>query len=129
MRGYILDPVQESMTIYDEQQPTPTMTQGATATGNNMQDNTQFAISPGSVYWLFLMVLMYIAWGYWQNNQSPKEGLKYEDIKFNLHNIVGITLATTIGVNMVNVLLTKLSAMRIPVISKTAGTFLPLFHL
>jgi hypothetical protein len=97
-------------------------------TGNNMQNNTQFATSPGSVYWLFLVTVIYVAWGYWQNREGYKESLKLGSIKMNLHNIVGITLAVIIGINFIQVFLTKLAAMRIPVLSKTAGTFLPLAH-
>lgn len=98
-------------------------------TGNNLQNNTQFATSPGSVYWLFLLVVVYIGWGYWQNRDSYKESLTPGTMRANLNNIVGITLASIIGINIMQVFLTKLGAMRIPVLSKVAGTFLPLAHL
>lgn len=98
-------------------------------TGNNIQNNTQFATSPGSVYWLFLMAIVYVAWGYWQNRASATNSLSAGSIKLNLHNIVGVTLAVIVGMNFIQVFLTKLSLMRIPVLSKTAGTFLPLTHL
>lgn len=127
MRGYSIDPTVESMDLQSDQQPVP-MTQAPIETGNNMQNNTQLATSPGSVYWLFLITIVYFAWGYWQD-KSVKENAKYSNIKINLHNIVGVTLGVVIGFNIMNVFLTKLSAMRIPLISKTAGTFLPLFHL
>lgn len=96
---------------------------------NNVEENTKWAVTPGSVYWLFLLTLVYVLWGYWQNKEGARESLSPGDLKNNLGNIVKITLAVAIGFNIMNVFLTKLAAMRIPVLSRIAGTFLPLFHL
>ncbi len=127
MRGWMADST--DMMEMPQEMGAGVVTQPPIETGNNMQNNTQLATSPGSVYWLFLVTIIYVVWGYWQNRDSAKTSLTPGSIKLNLHNIVGITLAVIVGMNFMQVFLTKLSAMRIPLISKTAGTFLPLTHL
>lgn len=127
MRGFGI--LTDSSEMMDLPADTEYVAEPPTETGSNIQNNTQFATSPGSVYWLFLITIVYVAWGYWQNREGYKESLTPGSIKMNLHNIVGITLAVIVGMNFVQVLLTKLSLMRIPILSKTAGTFLPLAHL
>lgn len=126
MRGWIQQDSTDMMEM--PQMDDSTLVATPVETGNNMQNNTQLANSPGSVYWLFLVTIVYIAWGYWQD-KGMKESLTPGSLKLNLHNIVGITLAVIVGMNFIQVFLTKLAAMRIPLISKTAGTFLPLTHL
>jgi len=127
MRGWTADST--DMMEVPEETDSSIMTAPPVNTGNNLQNNTQYATSPGSVYWLFLLAIVYVAWGYWQNREGYKKSLTPGTMVMNLHNIVGITLAVIIGMNITQVFLTKLAAMRIPFLSKAAGTFLPLSHL
>lgn len=98
------------------------------APGSNVDDNMQLAKQPGSVYWLLLLAALYGIY-YWMYNVKWKEAVNTSALLAFLHNALSITILATVGVNLINVFLTKLAALKIPVISKTAGTFLPLFHL
>ena len=98
-------------------------------TGSNIEENTKAAKKPGSVYWWLTVLGLYLLWDWYQNNEKVSEALKPRNIRANAHNILLITVAAVIGVNGMNILFTKLAAMRIPVLSKMAGAVLPLFHL
>jgi len=93
------------------------------------QDNMSAAKSPGSIYWWVTLLLVYIGWDFFQNNEKVRNSLEPSNIRANIHNLVVIGLGSVIFINGGNVLFTKLAAMRIPVLSKIAGTILPLFHL
>lgn len=95
---------------------------------NNLDKNMKGATNPGSVYWLFLIIVIYVVWGYWQD-KGIGETSKFANIKLNLHNMVTTTLSVVIGFNVLNVFLTKIGAMNIPLLSRGAGAILPLFHL
>jgi len=78
-------------------------------------------------FWVGLLVV-YLAYD-WLQNEKLKNTLEPANIRANAHNLILVTLAAVIGINGMNVLLTKLTAMRIPGLSKGAGSILPLFHL
>ena len=98
-------------------------------TGSNIEENTRAATKPGSVYWWLTILGLYLLWDWYQNSEKVNEALKPRNIRANAHNILLITVAAVIGVNGMNILLTKLAAMKIPVLSKVAGAILPLYHL
>jgi hypothetical protein len=58
-----------------------------------------------------------------------RNSLEPANIRANIHNLIVVGLGAVIFINGANVLFTKLSAMRIPVLSRVAGTMLPLVHL
>lgn len=95
---------------------------------SNVEKNTDLAKKPGSVWWLMLMGVLYFGY-YVLYNKKLKDAVDKDALLAFLHQALGVTVLAVVGVNVMNVFLTKLSAMRIPVLSKMAGTFLPLFHL
>jgi hypothetical protein len=97
-------------------------------TGSNLAQNTTAANSPGSVYWLLLLTGLYFIYYYWYN-RSWKESINKDAVLSFLHQACSVAILAAVGINIINVLLTKLAALKIPVLSKVAGTFLPLFHL
>jgi hypothetical protein len=102
-------------------------TTDVTADGNsNLAANT--AGAKYSVWWLMLIGVVYFIWGYIQNKKIG-ESLKPANIEANFHNIIVVSLSAIIGINVLNVVLTKLAAMRIPFLSRLAGSFLPLVSL
>jgi hypothetical protein len=94
-----------------------------------IQENVALASQPGSIWWLMLILVVYLFWDWYQNREGIRESLSPSNIRANIHNLVVITLATVIGFNLGTVILTKLAGWRIPVISKAAGTLLPLFSI
>lgn len=96
---------------------------------SNLEKNTEYANKPGSIVWWLVLLGIYMAWDYFSNREKLGESIKPANIRTNWYNILWATVAVVLGVNFFNVLLTKLAAMKIPVISKAAGTILPLFHL
>jgi hypothetical protein len=102
--------------------------QGPAAGVSNIQENMQAANKPGSVVWLLLLGVL-VAVYYYFYNKNWKEAISADGILAFLHQSFMTTLLVVVGINMANVFLTKLAAMKIPGISKAAGTFLPLFHL
>jgi len=92
-------------------------------------DNMSAAKSPGSIWWWVVLLLVYIAWDFFQNNEKVRNSLEPANIRANVHNLVVVGLGAVIFINGANVLFTKLSAMRIPILSRVAGTMLPLVHL
>jgi len=101
---------------------------GPSAGVSNIQENMQPAAKPGSVVWL-LTLLALMAGYYWLYNKKLKEIISADAILSFAHYALATTLAVVVGVNLFNVFLTKMAAMKIPGISKAAGAFLPLFHL
>lgn len=99
------------------------------ATGSNMEENTRLANKPGSIVWWTVLLGIYLAWDYFANREKLWQAIEPANIRTNWYNILWATVAVVLGVNMFNILLTKLAAMRIPLVSKAAGTVLPLFHL
>lgn len=95
---------------------------------DNVSSNTKGAKKYAAYYWLGLLVL-YFGWNYLQHRKNIATELKPENVKANAHNIAVITLASVIGINGLNVLCTKLAAMKIPGISRLAGAMLPLVSL
>jgi hypothetical protein len=93
------------------------------------QENMSAAKSPGSIVWWVTLLLVYIGWDFFQNNERIRNSLEPANIRANIHNLIVIGLGAVIFINGGNVLFTKLAAMRIPVLSRVAGTMLPLFHL
>ena len=90
--------------------------------------NMSLAKNPGSiVFWVGLLVL-YLFYD-WLQNEKLESTLQPANIRANAHNLILVTIAAVIGVNGMNVLLTKLTAMQIPGLSKSAGSILPLFQL
>jgi hypothetical protein len=128
MRGdYAGSPVTDTDTLIT---PSASSTAGASSgsTGSNVDDNMSLAKSPGSVWWLLLLGALYFVY-YYLYNKSWKDAINTNALLAFLHNALSITILAVVGVNLMNVFLTKLAALKIPGISKAAGTFLPLFHL
>lgn len=92
---------------------------------NTLTENMSLGKNPGSVWWLLLMFVIYFVWDYAQGKKPIADAIEPSNIRANLHNMLVIGLAAAIFFNGANVVLTKLASMKIPVISKTAGTFLP----
>lgn len=101
----------------------------ASTPSSNLQQNTEAANKPGSIVWWIILLLVYIGWDYVQTKDKVQTALEPANVRANLHNIVVIGFAAVIFINGMNVLCTKLAAMKIPIISKAAGTLLPLFNL
>lgn len=102
----------------------------ASTTGSDttaVKDNLTLAQTPGSIWWLMLVFVLYLFWDWYQNREGIRESLSPSNVRANIHNLVVITLASVIGFNLFTVVLTKLAGWRIPFISKAAGTLLPLF--
>lgn len=95
----------------------------------NMEKNMEPAKNPGSVVWLLVILGLYLVWDYVQNKSSLSDSLDAANVRANVHNLLVIGFGAVIFVNLFAVLLTKLAALDIPIISKTAGAILPLFHL
>lgn len=95
----------------------------------NLEENTQAGRKQGSIVWWLMLFLVYLGWDYIQTREKVTEAVQPRNIRANIHNLAVIGLAAVLFINGANVLLTKLSAMRIPLISKGAGALLPLFHL
>lgn len=96
---------------------------------SNLEENTKLANKPGSIVWWLVLLAVYMAWDYFSNKGKLGEAIEPANVKTNWYNILWATVAVVLGVNFFNVLLTKLAAMRIPLLSKMAGALLPLFHL
>lgn len=101
---------------------------GPQAGTSNIEENTSAAKSPGSVVWLLSLLGIAAAY-YYLYNKNWKEAVSKDGILAFLHQSFIVTLLAVAGINIFNVVLTKLAAMKIPLVSRVAGTFLPLFHL
>lgn len=95
----------------------------------NIKDNAKPAIKPGSIYWWLTLLGLLIAWSWARYRRSLKETVEIPALLEAFETVAFIGVAAAIAINGIQVLLTKLAAMRIPIISKVAGTLLPLFHL
>jgi hypothetical protein len=95
----------------------------------NLEENVQAANKPGSIIWWVVLLAVYIAWDYFQTRDKIQSALEPSNVRANLHNIVVIGFAAVIFINGMNVLCTKLAALKIPVVSKAAAAMLPLFNL
>lgn len=93
----------------------------------NIQQNT--AGAKGSIIWWLVLAGLYLAWDIIQNKSKLGDSLDPANIRANVHNIVVIGIAAVVFINGMNVLCTKLAAMKIPGVSKLAGSLLPLFNL
>ena len=102
--------------------------EGPAAGVSNIEKNMELAKKPGSIWWLILMLGLYAIY-YVLYNRRLKEAIDTDALLAFIHQAFSVTILVVVGVNLANVLLTKLAAMRIPLISKVAGTYLPLFHL
>lgn len=101
----------------------------ATEQKSNIEKNMEPANKPGSIVWLLVILGVYLLWDYIQNKSSLSDSLDAANVRANVHNLMVIGFASVIFINLMNVLLTKLAALEIPLLSKTAGAMLPLFHL
>ena len=80
-------------------------------------------------FWLGLGAL-YIIWDYFVlRNKTLSEAIEPANIRTNLYNIMFTGFAAVIFVNGMKVLLVKVVAFKIPVLSKLAQMLLPLFQL
>lgn len=94
----------------------------------NLSENMKVASKHSVWFWLGLLGL-YLLWDYIQTRRNIHEALEPKNIRANLHNLLIIGIGAVVVINGMNVLLTKLASMRIPGVSKLAGSLLPLFHL
>lgn len=83
----------------------------------------------GSLTWALLLLVLYVVWGYWDEKKTAAKTLGVGEIKANLSNFFKITIVVVIGINLINVFLTKLATLRIPVISNVAAAYIPLFSM
>lgn len=97
----------------------------------NLEDNMELSKpgKPGSIVWWGVIFAVYLFWDWFQTRDKVQTAIEPKNVRANLHNLVVVTFAAVIGINALNVFFTKLAAMRIPVVSRMAGTLLPLFHL
>ena len=95
----------------------------------NLEENVQAANKPGSIIWWVVLLVVYIVWDYFQTRDKIQTALEPSNVRANLHNIIVIGFAAVIFINGMNVLCTKLAALKIPVVSRAAGAMLPLFNL
>lgn len=116
------DSVAGAAAVTDQLQATPTQT---TATRDAMSWNS----AVGSLSWALLLLALYAFWGYWDEKKSVGKSFEIGELKANLSNFVKVTLIVVIGINLINVFLTKVASLRIPVVSKVAGAYLPLFSI
>lgn len=80
-------------------------------------------------FWLTLG-LLYILWDFIVlRNTKINEIVKPSNIRANLYNIVLIGTASVIFINGFKVLLVKVGALKIPLVSTLADRLLPLFQL
>lgn len=98
----------------------------APATGNNLAENTQPA--KHSIMWWLMLAVLYFIWDFVQTRNKVTEAIQPRNIRANAHNLLVIGVGAVVFLKGANVLLTKLAAMRIPVVSRIAGAFLPLFN-
>ncbi len=94
----------------------------------NLSENMKPAVKGAIWFWALLLVL-YLFWDYIQNREKIREAIEPANIRANVHNLAIIGIGAVIFINGANVLLTKLASMKIPGVSKVAGSLLPLFHL
>lgn len=106
----------------DVLQQTPT---SVAATQDAMSWNT----SAGSLFWALLLLGMYAFWGWLDEKKTMSKDFSAGELKANLSNFVKVTLIVVIGINLINVFLTKVADLRIPILSKVAGAYLPLFSI
>lgn len=99
--------------------------QASDNTGENLDAGRQV----GSVWFWFVLFLLYLVWDYIYSKKTVMDSIKPANIRPNLHNLAVIGVGAVIFVNGFNVVLTKLAAFKIPGLSRVAGWFLPLFHL
>jgi hypothetical protein len=108
---------------------TSTIAAAATpTTGSNLEANMQPAKTPGSLVWLLSLAALYFVYYYFYNKKW-KEVINADAVLSFLHNALTVTILAVVGINLMNVFLTKVGALKIPFLSKAAGTMLPLFHL
>ncbi len=93
----------------------------------NIQKNTGSA--KGSIIWWVILAGLYLVWDIIQNKSKLGDSIDPANIRANLHNIIVIGIGAVVFINGFNVLCTKLAAMKIPGISRLAGSLLPLFNL
>lgn len=91
----------------------------------NASDSENLKPAQNSHISLIVLLGLYILWGIMQN-QSLKDQVKAGTIKANFSNLVMSVLTIVVGVNFLNVLFTKLIKWNIPIVSKVAGSLLPL---
>lgn len=92
----------------------------------NIQKNTN---AKGSIIWWLVLAGLYLVWDIVQNKSKLGDTIDPANIRANLHNIVVIGIGAVVFINGINVLCTKLAAVRIPGVSRIAGSLLPLFNL
>lgn len=80
-------------------------------------------------FWGFLIVV-FIGWGFIvAKNVKLRDAIQAGNIRANVYNLVVIGLGAVIFINGFKVLLVKVGALRIPLISPLAERLLPLFQL
>lgn len=94
----------------------------------NLSENMKPAVK-GAIWFWALLLALYLFWDYIQNREKIREVIEPANIRANVHNLAIIGIGAVIFIKGANVLLTKLASMKIPGVSKVAGSLLPLFHL
>jgi len=90
-------------------------------------ENTKIGSKHSVWFWVGLLGL-YFLWDYIQSRRGIQESLEPANIRANFHNLLVIGIGAVVTIKGMNVFLTKLASMKIPVVSRLAGILLPLFH-
>jgi hypothetical protein len=107
----------------------PVASTGPEAGGQDNVSENMKAAKKGSIWFWTALLALYFIWDYVQSHAKIKESLEPKNIRANFHNLAIIGIGAAVFINGMNVLLTKLASMRIPLLSKAAGSMLPLFNL
>ncbi len=76
------------------------------------------------------MLVIYILWDYVVlGNKELEKTLSVSNIRTNIYNLVVIGIASVIFINIAKVIVVKLAAWNIPIISWLAEEVTPLFEL
>lgn len=79
---------------------------------------------------LFAVTLLYLVWDWFVlKNKKIEDTISPSNIRANFYNILMITFAAVIGVNLFKVIFVKIAAWNIPVVSWIAEKFVVLFQL
>lgn len=79
---------------------------------------------------LLAVAMLYLVWDWFVlKNKKIEETISPSNIRANLYNILMITFAAVIGINLFKVIFVKIAAWEIPGISWVAEKFVVLFQL
>jgi hypothetical protein len=93
---------------------------------NNVQANTTHVAGQNPLVVCLLIFGLYIA--YWYNyNTNWKEGFKESAVMTFFHWMISVGIAALLFFNLGNIFLTKMTALKVPILSPICGSLLTLF--